>query len=160
MGAEGGKEDDCPGGHAMEAWKATCSVICDGCGVRLCFGASVMGCRVCNWDLCSRCFSQEEEIPLRRRLRTEPWRLRKTGEALLDDDDELASVCSTRATETSDSKHVSELGSGIAGSLVGRGPCVGMLHRGHRGLGLEACELGSGIIEFGEQQSILNLGHS
>merc|ERR1719270_2351959 len=54
----------CPGGHALEAWKATCSVICDGCGVRLCFGAPVMGCRVCNWDLCSRCFSQEEEIPL------------------------------------------------------------------------------------------------
>jgi len=54
-------EHVCPGQHALSRWQTPIAGgRCDVCGVDFCAGATLLGCRQCNYDICFKCCGMEE----------------------------------------------------------------------------------------------------
>ena len=51
----------CPKSHKLQAEVVVASCVCDRCACTAAAGARVLSCRLCDWDLCDRCYSGPTE---------------------------------------------------------------------------------------------------
>ena len=62
---------DCPAGHALTKFVSDLSCLCGTCHSELSLGATMWGCRVCDFDLCEACYSAEQDNKTQRDARLE-----------------------------------------------------------------------------------------